>query len=230
MAKLTKNQLRSLVRESINEVKNKKETLRLKKRLNLKIAERKLTFFSREINESSVEISNFLLSEGWLENLKGGVSAAVSDLGREFFGGGAMPRGGYKGRGGLKSYELERMAAADPLRAARETVKKVPDALKRLKSTKISDLVDGHGLIALDSYVSTVVDSLKSLAEFLKNQRELEEQNPEHANQYADLASKVSELFDEAKEVIKSMQRDIQQAAIDLQTGSEPALQVIQNQ
>lgn len=238
MAKMTRYQLRALIRESINDSKNERLKRNLKKRLNLKIAERKLSSYKARLDEISLDLEDTLISEGvfdriktglksGIKNLKGGVDAAVSSLGREFLGGGAMPKGGYQKSGGLKSYELEQLASADPLRQTRDAAKKVAPALNRLKSTKISDLVDGHGLIALDSYVSTVVESLQSLAEFMKDlnaQKETSESSPADSDEYLDLATKVQEFFEQAKEIIKSLQRDVQQAAIDLQKGSEPAL------
>ncbi|NDC22791.1 MAG: hypothetical protein EBZ49_01490 [Proteobacteria bacterium] len=222
MTRITESQLRSLIREGISEVKTEMYSRNLSRRLNLKIAERKLVHLQNLINEATVILGDSRLNEGWFDDIKrkikdkasefkGGPSAAVSTLGRTF-----IP--GYSKEGGLKASDLEKISKTT--KPVENLLKKIDPALKRLRDTKVGDLAEGLGLIALDGYIGTVTDALRAFEDLTA----MYEENPElvDSDSYLSAAAKIQESFEQAKEIITILQKHIQQASIDLKMKPSP--------
>jgi len=247
MTRITESQLRSLIREGISEVQTEMYSRNLSKRLNLRIAERKLVHLQNLINEASDILGDSRLNEGWFDDIKskaknvasqfkGGTSAALGSL-KKAYGTGS---GAEFSSGGLKSWELEKMAqsskstdtnsaepsakmkalSSEPIKAL---LKKIDPALNLLRDTKVGDLAKGEGgsgLRALDGYIKAVTDALRAFEELTAMYEEVPDLVD--SDSYLSFAEKIQESFEQAKEIITVLQKNIQQASINLKMKPSP--------
>lgn len=208
MTKLNRTQLRSLIREAIDDVQSEKNAALLKKKVQIRIIERKLSNFSETLNAAS-ELS--LVNEGLFDNIRGGLGVMASTLGRAAFGDWAGGKG-YQGYGGLTSDELKKIGNTMPMKNLNSAIKSVEPALKRLKSTKMGELIDGMGLIALDGYIKSVTDVFENMAAAQK------QANDEDLVLEDSLYEKVRNIYIQSFEIVKQLQKDIQKVVGTLES------------
>lgn len=234
MAKLTSAQIRSLIRESIKEIHSEREANNFKDRLQLKIAERRLISFEKEINELSLQLNRQVLAEGWLDDLKDKVkgmgSSTLGTLDRAFldipkktgninkYGEPEVARSEFA-KGGVTPKELEDIAKRNPmLSGPGQEVKKIvtkdlPSAIQKFKSLKFTDFTSKErpGLLALNNVTSTIINALDTFMKLKKSYPQIADNG-----EYLTLAGIARRAFDEIKDNIIALQEELQQASIDL--------------
>ena len=191
MAKLTSAQIRSLIRESIKEIHSERDANNFKDRLQLKIAERRLRSFEKEINELSLQLDRQVLAEGWFDDLKTRVkgmgSSTLGTLDKAFldipkktghinkYGEPEVARSEFA-KGGLAPKEIEDIAKRNPmLSAPGQEVKKIvtkdlPSSIKKFKSLKFTDFTSKErpGLLALNNVTSTIINALDTFMKLMR--------------------------------------------------------------
>jgi len=211
MTKISRNQLRTLIRESIEEIESERNANLLRKRIQIRIIERKLAISKTLLESRRSGTSPVNLDEGIFDNVKGGLDSMLKTLGRAAFGGWAG-RDGYDEYGGLSPQEIKDSRPAMLIKNAINSIKGVESSLKVLKNTKFDELIRSQGQ-ALFNYVDSVLKAIYD-SELLANETSIEEEQKEQ------ISLQIDRLDSDASEVIAQMQEDLQTAQIALQSGS----------
>ena len=224
MPRITESQLRSLIREGISEVQTEMYSRNLSRRLNIKIAERKVIHLQNLINETVSVLGSSRLNEGWLDDIK----SKVKDVASQFKGGPSAALGALNkaygtrsaaefSSGGIKGHELQKIAMSS--KPVEDLMKKIEPSFQKLKNSKVIDIL--KPVSSLDEYINAVAEAKKSLEEFIIMNAEMDIEDKDI--NYLPISEKIMSHFKQAGEFIAELQEKLSSVTLDLEKLSVPS-------